>query len=136
MTFRIFEALENRLIKFVFDCFLGKVKYCDKKYIHSFNKSDTNLYVEDYVKYLNKSCKNNIKIAFTQITILSNIFLFYKNFTIKDIFSFDNKKETVYSLIRKKLFNLQIPSFNVIFNIHGGGFFSQTTESSKVFLNE
>jgi len=136
ITFRIFEALENKMIKFVFNCFLVKVKYCDKKYIHSLNKSDINLYAEDYVKYLNRSCKNIIKKAFTHITILSNISLFYKVFTIKDIFSIDNKKETVFSFIRKKLFNLYMPSCNVIFHIHGGGFFSQTTESSKVFLNE
>lgn len=30
----------------------------------------------------------------------------------------------------------QIPAIDVIFHVHGGGFFSQTSESSKVFLTE
>ena len=73
--------------------------------------------------------------AYTQFTILSNFDLYCKKFKIKSIF---NKKpqQTFFSLLLKQVHSQFIPSYNVIFHVHGGGFFSQTTESSMIYLSE
>ena len=115
---------------------MGKVKFCDKKFIHSFNKYDLLLYTEEYVRFLSRSCIKYLNIAFTQITILSNSVLIYKVFSFKDIFNIRHIKESLSSFISRKIMISQTPSIDVIFHVHGGGFFSQTSESSKVFLTE
>ena len=114
---------------------LENIKVNEVKYIHSYNKEDCFIYNKEDVNY-NRNCKKIlIFLAYTQFRILSNFKIYFNRFKIKNIFS-KKPKENFFNVLLKQVQNQCLPTYDVIFHVHGGGFFSQTSESSLCYLVE
>jgi len=116
----VFESLEHKVINFVYRLNLKSITQNEVVYINRYDENDLSVLTkQDLIE--------RDLTRYTQFRIISNNIINYnKNGKDKDeYFNFHG-----LNLRKEKI----LPSYNVIFFIHGGGFFAQSSEGHLDYL--
>jgi len=115
-----FESLEHKVLNFFYRLNLESIVQNEVLYINRYDNDDLSILTKKDL--IGKEFKN-----YTQFRIISNIKINYSEI--------QNKKQTYFDFFGLKFKKDEfLPSYNVIFFVHGGGFFAHTSESHLNYL--